>query len=70
MDNTSFRPIPGYEGLYWIDSAGNVINRVNHYMKPIKTDKGYMVELRKDGQRERFLIRELVIKTMEGANGN
>ena len=68
MDNTSFRPIPGYEGLYWIDSAGNVLNRVNHYMKPIKTDKGCMVELRKDGQRERFLIRELVIKTMMEEN--
>ena len=65
MDNSSFRPIPGYEGLYWIDSAGNVLNRSNHYMKPIKTDKGHMVELRKDGQRERFLIRELVIKAEE-----
>lgn len=63
MDDLSFRPIPGYEGLYWIDSAGNVLNRSKHYMKPIKTDKGYMVELRKDGQRERFLVRELVIKS-------
>ncbi len=60
-----FRPIPGYEGLYWIDSAGQVLNRSNHYMKPIKTDKGYMVELRKDGQRERFFIRELYIKATE-----
>ena len=63
MDDTSFGPIPGYEGLYWIDSAGNVLNRSKHYMKPINTDKGYMVELRKDGQRERFLVRELVIKS-------
>lgn len=65
MDDISLRPIPGYEGLYWIDSAGNVLNRSNHYMKPIKTDKGYMVELRKDGQREKLLIRELVIKAEE-----
>lgn len=57
-------PIPGYEGLYWIDVAGNVLNRSNHYMKPIKTDKGFMVELRKDGQREKFLIRDLVIKSV------
>ena len=69
MYDRSFRPIPGYEGLYWIDSAGNVLNRSNHYMKPIKTDKGCMVELRKDGQREKFLIRELVIKTMEEIDG-
>ena len=66
MNDTTLRPIPGYEGLYWIDSAGNVLNRSNHYMKPIKTDKGYMVELRKDGQREKFLIRELVIKAEGG----
>ncbi len=65
MNDTTFRPISGYEGLYWIDSAGNIINRSNHYMKPIKTDKGHMVELRKDGQREKLLIRELMIKTME-----
>lgn len=65
MDKSTLRPIPGYEGLYWIDSAGQVLNRSNHYMKPIKTDKGCMVELRKDGQRERFLIRELYIKAME-----
>ncbi len=65
MDKSTLRPIPGYEGLYWIDSAGQVLNRANHYMKPIKTDKGCMVELRKDGQREKFLIRELYIKAME-----
>lgn len=64
MDN-AFRPIPGYEGLYWIDSAGNVLNRSSHYMKPIQTDKGCMVELRKNGQREKVLVRELLIKTME-----
>lgn len=65
MDKSILRPIPGYEGLYWIDSACQVLNRSNHYMKPIKTDKGYMVELRKNGQRERFLIRDLYIKAME-----
>lgn len=62
MNDVTFRPIPGYEGLYWIDCAGQILNRSSHYMKPIKTNNGCMVELRKDGQRERLLIRELVIK--------
>ena len=35
MENRLF-PIPGYEGLYWIDSDGNVLNHSNHYMKPIQ----------------------------------
>lgn len=59
MEN-SLIPIPGYEGLYWIDSAGNVVNRSNHYLKPIQTNQGIMVELRKDGQRERLYIKELL----------
>lgn len=56
-------PIPGYEGLYWIDTAGNVVNRSNHYMKPIQTSQGAMVELRKNGQRERLYIKELLEET-------
>lgn len=66
MPNYEMYPIPGYEGLYWIDNAGNVLNRSNHYMKPIQTDKGCVVELRKNGQREKLLVRELVIKATEG----
>ena len=58
-------PIPGYEDLYWIDSAGNVLNRSNHYMKLIQTNKGTMVELRKDGQRERLYIKELLAQVTE-----
>lgn len=64
MDN-KLSPIPGYEDLYWIDSAGNVLNRSNHYMKPIKTDKGDMVELRKNGQRERLYIKDLLDQVKE-----
>lgn len=59
MGNKLF-PIPEYEGLYWIDSSGNVLNRSNHYMKPIQTDKGTMVELRKAGQRERLYVHEIL----------
>lgn len=65
MSDSKFHPIPGYEGLYWIDVAGNVLNRANHYMKPIRTDKGLVVELRKNGQREKFLVRDLVIKSID-----
>lgn len=64
MENKLF-PIPEYENLYWIDSAGNVINRSNHYMKPIHTDKGAMVELRKNGQRERLYVKELLAQIVE-----
>lgn len=64
MDN-KLSPIPGYEDLYWIDSAGNVLNRSDHYMKPIKTDKGDMVELRKNGQRERLYIKDLLDQVKE-----
>lgn len=64
MDN-KLSPIPGYEDLYWIDSAGNVLNRSDHYMKPIKTDKGDMVELRKNGQRERLYIKDLLEQVKE-----
>lgn len=66
MDDYVLYPIPGYEGIYWIDDAGNVINKSNHYMKPIKTDKGTVVELRKDGQREKLLVAELLTKSLEG----
>lgn len=64
MDN-KLSPIPGYEDLYWVDSAGNVLNRSDHYMKPIKTDKGDMVELRKNGQRERLYIKDLLDQVKE-----
>lgn len=56
--------IPGYEGVYWINDAGEVFNRSNHYMKRTKTDKGYVVELRKDGQREKVLVSELLSRTL------
>lgn len=65
MSDNNLYPIPGYTGLYWIDAAGNVMNRSGHYMKHIRTDKGCVVELRKEGQREKVLVRELLIKSME-----
>ena len=65
MTDYELHPVPGYEGFYWIDSAGNVLNRANHYMKPIQTDKGSVVELRKNGQREKLLVREILFQIAE-----
>lgn len=64
---SKFYPIPSYEGLYWIDFEGHVKNREDHLMKPIQTSKGLMVELRKNGQREKLFIDDLItiIKTLE-----
>lgn len=59
-------PIPGYEDLYWVDPVnGTIFNKSNHQIKPMQTDKGAVVELRKYGQRERLFVREIVIQTME-----
>lgn len=58
-------PIPGYEGNYWINTEGDVVNRAHHCMKKTKTDRGEIVELRKDGQREKCLVSELLIRTLE-----
>ena len=58
--------VPGYEDLYWVDPTnGAIFNKVNHQIKPMQTDKGAVVELRKYGQRERLLVREIVIQAME-----
>ena len=46
------RPIPGYEGKYWITPEGEVTNAEEHELKPIMTKSGKQVELRKNGQRE------------------
>lgn len=70
MSEYKVYPIPGYAGLYWIDDSGNVINRSGHFMKQTRTDKGCVVELRKDGQREKILVRELLIKSVRLNNEN
>lgn len=60
-------PIPDYEDLYWVDlQTGFVYNKSGHQIKPICTDKGMLVELRKYGQRERVLIAEIIAKTSGG----
>lgn len=58
-------PIPGYEGSYWINAEGDIVNKAQHPLKKTKTDKGDVVELRKYGQREKYLVSELLTKTLE-----
>lgn len=65
MANRRLYQIPGYEGLYWIAMNGSVFNQVNHPLKLIKTNNGAAVELRKDGQRETYLVRDLMIRARE-----
>lgn len=66
MDN-KLSPIPGYEDLYWVDlQTGFVYNKSEHQIKPIYTDKGMLVELRKYGQRERIPVADIIAKTLGG----
>lgn len=53
-------PIPGYEGYYYINREGLVCNRAGHLIKPVASKSGNRVELRKFGQRDRPLIKELL----------
>lgn len=60
-------PIPGYEGVYWIDiKYGVVFNKDRHCMKSVRTSKGRVVELRKNGQREKLLVQDLISRVQEG----
>jgi len=66
MNNGNLYPIPGYEGLYWVDvQHGGVFNKSHHCMKTMQTDKGRVVELRKYGQREKLLVSDLITKALE-----
>ena len=53
-------PIPGYEDLYWIDmKTDTVYNKLKHPIKYTQTSLGSAVELYKNGQREKLLIRDI-----------
>lgn len=56
----SLKPIPGYEGVYYIHSSGKVVNKHNRVLKTFPTKQGEAVELRNQGQRERILIKSLL----------
>lgn len=61
------RPIPGYEGVYFIHPSGVVVNKNNRVLRAFPTKQGEAVELRNKGQRERVLIQDL-LKGMETSN--
>lgn len=61
------RPIPGYEGVYFIHPSGVVVNKNNRVLRAFPTKQGEAVELRNKGQRERVLIQDL-LKGMENSN--
>lgn len=56
-----WRPIPGYNGAYYINAKGEVCNRDEHLIKPTLSKTGARVELRKNGQREKILILDLLV---------
>ena len=61
------RPIPGYEGVYFIHPSGVVVNKNNRVLRAFPTKQGEAVELRNKGQRDRVLIQDL-LKGMENSN--
>lgn len=56
-------PIPGYAGIYWISPEGVIKNAKGLWMKPIVTQDGTFIELRKNGLRERYTIAHLIERT-------
>lgn len=63
--SNSLKPIPGYEGVYYIHPSGRVVNKHNRVLKTFPTKQGEAVELRNQGQRERVLISDLLEKVGE-----
>jgi len=61
----NYRYIPNYEGLYSIDTDGNVFSHItNKILKPQKVDNGYLqIMLVKDGIKKRVSIHRLVALT-------
>ena len=56
----SWYPIPNYEGLYWINQKGQVRNKEGHILLQEMSKFGYKIELRKNGQREKLLVADLI----------
>ena len=61
------KPIPGYEGAYFLSLDGHVYNRAGRILREFPTSQGVAVELRHLGQREKVLLSELY-KRLEKAN--
>lgn len=63
----TWKPVPGYEGLYEVSDLGNVRGRRNSILKPRKTKKGYLiVALCKDRKPTDYYIHRLVYNAFNG----
>lgn len=58
----SWSSIPGYDGVYLINQKGLVCNLDGHIIKPAPSKAGPKVELRRNGQREKILVLDLLKK--------
>lgn len=62
LSDGSWTPIPGYDGVYFINQKGLVCNLDGHIIKPVPSKAGLRVELRRNGQREKILVLDLLKK--------
>jgi len=60
-----WKPLKGYEGVYWISGTGRIRNAKRKILQPIGSSQNF-VELHKNGQRETKLIYTLVIENFGG----
>lgn len=60
LSDGSWTPIPGYDGVYFINRKGVVCNLDGHIIKPAPSKAGPRVELRRNGQREKILVLDLL----------
>ena len=78
----TYKQINGYEGIYWINKNGMVINKHYRIIKLHQNNMGYlMINLHKDGLVKGFLIHRLIalhflecpdksLKYIDHINGN
>lgn len=62
LSDGSWEPIPGYDNLYFINRDGLVCNLEGHILKPVTSKNGPRVELRRNGQRDKILVLDLLKK--------
>ena len=62
LSDGSWTPIPGYEARYFIKREGLVCNLEGRIIKPTPSKAGLRVELRRNGQREKILVLDLLKK--------
>jgi hypothetical protein len=78
----TYKPISGYEGIYWINQNGMIINKKYKIIKLYQNNMGYlMINLYKHGIAKAFLIHRLLahhyldcpdksLKFIDHINGN